>query len=61
MIKGHAFVLLKKGYFQLEEFSCTRCQRKYTADGYGQKVKLTRHWEENNMLFEKYFTQQTTS
>lgn len=60
-IKGHSFKTVKKGHFQLEEYACSRCQQKYTTDGYGQIVRLTRYWEENNMLFEKYFSKSAAS
>ena len=60
-IKGHSFEANHTGHFQLEEFTCSRCQQKYTTDGYGKIVRLTKYWEENNLLFQKYYTKNTAS
>ncbi len=54
-IKGHKFVSVKKERHQIKEYRCTCCRQKYTEDGYGQLVRLTKYWENNNLLFEKYF------
>jgi len=60
-IKGHSFTSIKKGHVQIEEFQCVRCKQKYTTDGYGQIVKLTKYWEKNNQLFEQYFRKNVIS
>jgi len=54
-VRGHQFVTLKKGDLQIKEFQCSCCKRKYTEDGYGQIVRLTKYWETNNLLFEQHF------
>jgi len=54
-IKGHQFVSVNKDRPQIKEYRCECCRQKYTEDGYGQIVKLTKYWENNNLLFEKYF------
>jgi hypothetical protein len=58
-IKGHQFVSLKRGDYQIKEYKCSCCKQKYTEDGYGQIVKLTKYWETNNMLFEQHFRNRT--
>ena len=58
-IKGHQFVSVAKEGHQIKEFRCECCKQKYTEDGYGQIVKLTKYWENNNLLFEKYFRNRT--
>lgn len=58
-IKGHQFVSVKKEGPQIKEYRCVCCRQKYTEDGYGQIVKLTKYWENNNLLFEKYFRNRT--
>lgn len=58
-IKGHQFVSVKKGTLQLKEYQCRCCKQKYTEDGYGQIVKLTKYWETNNMLFERHYRNRT--
>jgi len=54
-IRGHQFVSIKKNGFQNKEYLCSCCKQKYTEDGYGQIVKLTKYWETNNLLFEQHF------
>ncbi len=52
---GHNFISLKNKDSQIREYQCSCCKQKYTEDGYGQIVKLTKYWEENNSLFEQHF------
>lgn len=54
-IKGHQFVSVRKESPQIKEYRCTCCKQKYTEDGYGQIVRLTKYWEVNNSLFEQHF------
>jgi hypothetical protein len=58
-IKGHQFVSVTKEAQQIKEYRCECCRQKYTEDGYGQIVKLTKYWENNNLLFERYFRNRT--
>lgn len=61
-IKGHDFQLTKKGqHSAIKEFQCPRCKQKFTQDGYGQMVKLTKYWEQNNRLFEAYYQKRIIS
>ncbi len=54
-IRGHQFVSVKKGGRHIKEYQCQCCKQKYTEDGYGKIVRLTKYWETNNLLFEKHF------
>lgn len=50
---GHQLVSIKKKDILIKEYQCSCCQKKFTTDGYGQMVSLSKYWEENNLLFEK--------
>lgn len=52
-IKGHKLSLIKKSNILIKEYTCVNCKQKFTTDGYGQIVKLTSNWKENNILFER--------
>jgi len=58
-IKGHQFVSIKKEGRRSKEYRCQCCKQKYTEDGYGQIVRLTKYWETNNLLFEQHFRNRT--
>lgn len=58
-VRGHQFVSIKKGEHRLKEYQCRYCKQKYTEDGYGQIVRLTRYWEMINLLFERYYHNKT--
>jgi hypothetical protein len=58
-VRGHQFVSTSKGDSQLKEYQCRCCNQKYTEDGYGQIVRLTKYWEMNNLLFEQYYRNKT--
>jgi len=58
-IRGHQFVSLKKGARKIKEYECQCCKQKYTEDGYGKIVRLTKYWETNNSLFERHFQKKT--
>lgn len=58
-IKGHQFESIKKYSTQVKEYQCSCCKQKYTEDGYGQIVRLTKYWETNNLLFEQHFSNRT--
>ncbi|NND61595.1 MAG: hypothetical protein HKN48_00210 [Flavobacteriaceae bacterium] len=57
-IKGHSFIPVKKSVAPIKEYTCSCCKQRYTEDGYGQIVRLTKYWEMNNLLFEKHFQNQ---
>lgn len=52
-IKGHKLSSIKKTNILIKEYTCTNCNQKFGAAGYGQIVKLTSSWQENNILFER--------
>ncbi|MCB0457849.1 MAG: hypothetical protein KDC91_08905 [Flavobacteriaceae bacterium] len=52
---GHQFVSIKKEDIFIKEYKCQCCHKKFTIDGYGRIVALSKYWEENNLLFEKNF------
>jgi hypothetical protein len=52
-------VSTRKGDSQLKEYQCRCCNQKYTEDGYGQIVRLTKYWEMNNILFEQHYRNNT--
>ena len=54
-IKGHHFSTSKKVNNLIKEFECKNCKQKFTTDGYGNIIKLTTYWKDNNAFFEKYF------
>ncbi|MEZ4875388.1 MAG: hypothetical protein R2793_08050 [Flavobacteriaceae bacterium] len=56
---GHQLKVVKKDKILLEEYTCTCCQKKFTTDGYGRIVRLSKYWEENNLLFERNFKNRT--
>ena len=58
-VRGHQFVSIRKGDRQLKEYQCRCCNQKYTEDGYGQIVRLTKYWEMNNLLFEQHYRNKT--
>lgn len=55
-INGHQFRSIKKQSTHIKEYQCSCCNQKFTTDGYGQIIKLTKYWEENNRLFERHFS-----
>ncbi|MAO08912.1 MAG: hypothetical protein CL596_09395 [Alteromonas sp.] len=52
---GHRFINLHPQKSLIKEYRCRCCNQKFTVDGYGRMVKLSRYWEENNMRFKKTF------
>jgi len=58
-IIGHQLKVIKKDEILLKEYKCICCQNKFTTDGYGRIVKLSKYWEENNLLFERNFKNRT--
>jgi len=50
---GHQLKPIKKDDILLKEYQCTCCQKKFTVDGYGRIVRLSKYWQDNNLLFEK--------
>ena len=58
-LRGHKLISLAKENQKTKEYQCQCCQKKFTEDGYGKIVKLTKYWENNNLLFEKYFQNKT--
>ena len=60
-IKGHKLSPLKRETAVIKEYECTQCNQKFTIDGYGQLVKLTQFWIQNNMLFEKFYQNKRAS
>jgi hypothetical protein len=52
-------VSTRKEDSQLKEYKCRCCKQKYTEDGYGQIVRLTKYWEVNNLLFEQHYRNNT--
>lgn len=56
---GHRFVSIKKEDILIKEYMCTCCAKKFTVDGYGRIVRLSKYWEENNLLFERNFKNRT--
>jgi len=60
-IRGHSFVPFRKPNSQIQEYQCSCCKQHFTKDGYGQIVKLTKYWKENNELFEKHFQKKVIS
>lgn len=58
-IRGHQFVSVKKEGRQIKEYQCQCCKQRYTEDGYGKIVRLTKYWETNNLLFEEHFRKKT--
>ncbi|QIE59610.1 hypothetical protein G5B37_08550 [Rasiella rasia] len=51
---GHSLKEISTDSLYIKEFECTRCNQKYTTDGYGRYVKLTKYWRENNRYFETF-------
>ncbi len=52
---GHQLISIKKKDILLKEYKCSCCDKKFTVDGYGRIVRLSKYWEENNLLFERNF------
>ncbi len=52
---GHNLESLKKKDILIKEYCCKCCGNKFTTDGYGRLVPLSKYWKENNSLFEKHF------
>ena len=50
---GHQLEPIKKDDILLKEYRCACCQKKFTVDGYGRIVRLSKYWQDNNLLFEK--------
>jgi hypothetical protein len=60
-IKGHSLSPVSTQPFQIKEFECTRCNQKFTTDGYGRLVKFTRYWKENHDFFNNHFKKRIIS
>tara|TARA_B100001146_G_scaffold225213_1_gene247932 strand:+ start:11830 stop:12033 length:204 start_codon:yes stop_codon:yes gene_type:complete len=60
-LKGHQLKKIEKESILIQEYRCTCCGQKYTTDGYGTLVRLTKHWERNNLLFENYLGKRMVS
>ncbi len=60
-LKGHTYAPIKKENILIKEFECIHCKQRYTTDGYGQMVRLTKYWKENHQFFEKYLAKRTAS
>lgn len=56
---GHHLVSIKKATLLIKEYECEKCHQKFTTDGYGHIVKLSKYWEENNLIFENKFQNKT--
>ncbi len=54
-IIGHKFTKINKLDDFVVNYQCKICNQKFTTDGYGSITKLTPFWEENNLLFKKYY------
>jgi len=54
-IFGHNFTKINKSDVFVLNYQCKTCSQKFTTDGYGSITKLTPFWEENNLLFKKYY------
>lgn len=54
-IIGHKLTKINKLDDFVVNYKCKICSQKYTTDGYGSITKLTPFWEENNLLFKKYY------
>lgn len=52
---GHQLQTIKKDSILIKEYECKNCKEKFTVDGYGQIVKLSKYWQQNNAHFEKLF------
>lgn len=52
---GHHLKNLSPNETLVKEYECSCCQQKFTVDGYGRIVKLSKYWQENNMHFKKSF------
>ncbi|MBZ0327653.1 MAG: hypothetical protein K8F54_08630 [Altibacter sp.] len=60
-LKGHTYIPIKKEKLLIEEYECLHCKQRYTTDGYGRMVKLTKYWQSNHQFFERHFTKQAAS
>ncbi|WP_146090723.1 hypothetical protein [Aureitalea marina] len=50
---GHDLEFIRMDQHKMKEYRCRCCKAEFTEDGNGMIVRLNKHWQENNRLFQE--------